>query len=110
MREIKESDWKTLRQLHKVALERFCERILSEVAHVTADRTKTFHQRYLEVWRTLRERDKEMAQAFDDLRRSRALFQIASMKNLGFLTDDELHRFSQETQERVDLLLGSETP
>ena len=28
MREIKESDWKILRQLHSDALERFCRRIL----------------------------------------------------------------------------------
>ncbi len=109
MREIKELDWKILRQLHKVALERFCERILLEIERVYSDRTKSFHEKYLEVWALLRRRDKEMARAFDDLRRSRALIQIASMKGLGVLTDDELRRFSQETQELVGVLLGSES-
>ena len=31
-RTISESDWKLFRQLHALALERFCERVLSEVA------------------------------------------------------------------------------
>ena len=50
MREIKEPDWKILRQLHKVALERFCERILREVERVNSDHSKSFHEKYLEAW------------------------------------------------------------
>ena len=37
MREIKESDWKILRQLHSVALERFCEQILFEIEEIRSD-------------------------------------------------------------------------
>jgi hypothetical protein len=48
MREIKESDWKILRQVHKEALERFCEQILLEVERINSDSAKSFHQRYLE--------------------------------------------------------------
>ncbi len=109
MREIKEPDWKILRQLHKVALERFCERILREVERVNSDHSKSFHEKYLEAWGLLRQRNKEMARAFDGLRRSRAVIQIASMTGLGVLTDDEISQFSQETRELVGELLGSET-
>ena len=35
--EIKESDWKLLRRLHQVALERFCERALTDVQSALAD-------------------------------------------------------------------------
>ena len=107
MREIKESDWKLLRQLHTEALERFCKQILLEVARINADRAKSFHQKYLEIYAVLHRRDREIAQTFNDLRRSRALMMIASMKGHGLLTEDELSRFSQETQELVDVLLGS---
>lgn len=106
MRDIKESDWKFLRQLHKVALERFSERILLEIQSVNSDRAKSFHQRYLDICQVIHRRDKEMAQTFDGLRRSTALIQLASMKDRGLVTEDDFLCFSQETREAVDLLLG----
>ena len=107
MREIKESDWKILRQLHSDALERFCKQILVEIARIQADDKKSFHQRYLEVYAAMQRRDKEIALTFNNLRRSTALAQLAGMKARGLLTEDEFSRFSQETQEIVALLLGS---
>jgi wobble nucleotide-excising tRNase len=104
-RQIKESDWKLFRQVRVQALERFCERILLEVERINSDRARGFHEKYLDVWRVLKRRDKELAQAFDDIRRSTAWSRLASMKVLGLLTEDELRRFSQETREVVDLKL-----
>src|SRR6266481_2915261 len=106
MSEIKESDWKILRQLHSVAVERFCERILVEIEHTQSDSTKSFHQRYLDIYATMRRRDKEISLVFNDLRRSTALAQLAGMKSRDLLTEDEFSRFSQETREIVALLLG----
>jgi len=107
MREIRESDWKLLRQLHSVALERFCEQILSEVERINSDRAKSFHRKYLDIYEVLHRRDKEVAQTFNDLRRSTAFIHIASMKGRGLLTEDEFLRFSQETRDVVHHLLGS---
>jgi hypothetical protein len=107
MREIKESDWKILRQVHKEALERFCEQVLSEIERINSDRAKSFHQRYLDIWQVLRRREKEMAETFNDLRRSTAFTHIASMKGRGLLTEDEFSRFSQEMRHIVALLLAS---
>jgi len=107
MREIKESDWKILRQVHKEALERFCKQILSEVERVNSDSAKSYHQRYLDLWKVLRQRDKELGDTFDDLRRSTAFTQLASMKARGLLTDDEFSRFSGEIRDIVALLLRS---
>ncbi len=106
MREIKESDWKILRQIHKEALERFCKQILSEVERINSDSAKNYHQRYLDLWKVLRKRDKELGETFDDLRRSTAFTHIAGMKARGLMTEDEFSRFSQETQGLVNLLLG----
>jgi len=105
-REIKESDWKILRQVHKEALERFCDQVLSEIERISSDSAKSFHQRYLDIWKVLRRRDKELGETFDNLRRSTAFFQLASMKGRGLLTEDEFSRFSEEIREIVALLLG----
>ena len=37
MRDIKESDWKVFKRLRELALERFCERILGEIAGISSD-------------------------------------------------------------------------
>jgi hypothetical protein len=104
--EIKESDWKFLRRVHTVALERYCEQILLEIRHVNLDKSKSFHQRYLDIFKVLHRRDKEMAETFDGLRRSRAYFQLASMKSRGMVTGDDILCFSQETRDAVNLILG----
>lgn len=106
MRDIKESDWKFLRQLHLVALERFCEQVLLEIQRINSDKAKSFHQRYLDTYELLHRRDKEMAQTFNGLRRSTALIQLASMKARGLLTGDDFLCFSQETGDAVDQMLG----
>ena len=106
MRDINESDWKHLRELHPVALERFCERILVEVTNINADRTRRFHQRYFDIHELLHRRDKELAETFDDLKRSRALEMIAAMTRRGLLTDFEIMRFGQETRTFVGAILG----
>ena len=46
MGQIKESDWKILRQVHSEVLERSCEQILSEVERINSDRTKCFDEKY----------------------------------------------------------------
>jgi hypothetical protein len=106
IRRPKESDWKIFRQLHKVALQRFCERVLAESELLHRDTTRSAHERYLAIYQFFRERDKELAQLFDDFRRSTAVWQIAAIKAHGLLTDEEFARFSQETQNLVAVILG----
>ena len=43
MREIGQPDWKLYRQLHPVALERFCQRVLSDIERPAKDSAKTSH-------------------------------------------------------------------
>lgn len=94
--EITESDWKCFRKLHPVALERFSAQILKEIETISADITKSSHQRYLDIYRIVERRDKELSATFDDLRRSTALMQIVSIYGRGLLTESELMAFSQE--------------
>lgn len=106
MHEIKESDWKVFRQLHPIAVERYCQRVLAENQELANDTTQTAHERYLAIFRLYFHRNKEMARLFDDFRRSTALWQIAAIKGSGLFTDEEFAQFSEETQNLVSVILG----
>ncbi|MBI1906026.1 MAG: peptide ABC transporter substrate-binding protein [Rhodocyclales bacterium] len=102
---ILESDWKVLRRLKPLALERFCERTLAECVQVATGSGDSAHERYLTLYRLVHERDKELARAFNNLRRSSAINALISMTNLDLLTASELAEFSDETRGIVQRVL-----
>jgi hypothetical protein len=99
-----ESDWKSFRKLHELALERFCKRVLDEVEQLCLDDSRSHHQRYLDVHRLLRRRDRELAAAFDDLRRSAMITQLAAIHAQGLVEPEEFARFSPRTRASVEAL------
>jgi hypothetical protein len=105
-RDIAESDWKILRELHPIALDRFCRRILEEIESVVADSGRSHHQRYVAIYQHVERRDREIADAFNDMRRSRAVMRICHLRNLGLLSDEEFARFGDETRAAVQGFLG----
>src|SRR5437016_3726642 len=105
-RTISEPDWKLFRKLQPIALERFCDWVLSEIGNLASDTRKTSHQRYLAVYKRIHRRDKELAAAFNDPRRSTAFQQLACIQSHEMLTDEEMSAFSPETRQVVQLLLG----
>jgi len=109
MREMNESDWKVLRELHSIALERFCRQILLEVKQIDEDSAKSFHQKYLDIFTLVRHRDREIARVFNNPRRSTALIQLAGMESRGLLTSDEYIRLSERTRNTIASLLRSDT-
>lgn len=96
MNDIKESDWKLLRQLKPVALDRYCGRILSEVEGVSSDHGMPLHERYLKVYRLVQDRDDELARMFNNLKRSNAMSKLFLLRQADLLTDDEWDGFSAE--------------
>ncbi|MBV8511531.1 MAG: hypothetical protein JO289_15350 [Xanthobacteraceae bacterium] len=106
MHDIKESDWKTFKPLRQRALERFCGRVLDEVARIGSDQTKSTHERYLAIYRLTQERDDQIDQIFDTLRRSTAVMQICALRLHGLLTDDEVGQFSPEIVDKVGSFLS----
>ena len=99
-----ESDWKIFRELRQVALERFCKRVLDEVERFRLDASRSHHERYLDLYRWLQDRDEELAHAFNDPRRSRMLWKLAAIHAYGLLDSDELARFTPETRETIESL------
>lgn len=102
LEQIRESDWKVFRDLHEPVLARCCEKILSEVTQIVNDTGKGSHERYGLLYGHIKKCDKEIAELFNDFRRSTALFQLVKMKSRGLLTDEEYARFSEETRTRVN--------
>jgi hypothetical protein len=104
-REIKESDWKLFRRLHAVALERFCRQVIEEISRASGNCADNFHQRYLELFDLILKRNEEMAWAFDDMRRSKAIILLANIQESDLLTEEEFSQFSPETRDAVASIL-----
>ena len=100
---IPDSDWNILREINRVALDRFCQRVLEEITAIANDHDldKGSHAKYGTIYRLIQDRDKDIEEAFDDLKRENAIFKIAIMKRRGLIHDDELGRFSQDTLDCV---------
>jgi hypothetical protein len=93
-RTIAEADWKALRRIHPLALERYRERVLAEIERVTHDSTESTHQRYLEIFKIIEQRDREMSNIFNDPKRSNALTELLRYRRskLKFLNDSGPNR------------------
>lgn len=89
---IKEADWKLLRRLHAVALERFCRRVIEEIGGATSGRHGDYHRSFLEVFALVNERNREQARTFDDLRRGKAMILLANMMEGRLLSEEEFSR------------------
>jgi hypothetical protein len=81
--------------------------VLSDIERLASETGKSAHVRYLAVFKLLQRKDKELADAFDDLRRSTAWCQLAVIRSRGLLTEEEFARFSPETRGAVQVFLGA---
>ena len=101
---IPESDWRQFKELHLILRERFCRKVLDELGNVISSSDQSAHERYVKVYRLLERRDKELARAFNDFRRSTAIMQLMIMRSMRLLTDEEMRRFTPETKRHLDAL------
>jgi len=107
--QIPEPDWKLWKPLFQIALERFCQRTLAGAAKY-ATGEGTAHERYLKLYEYVKKRDKELGEVFDYFSRSRATVQIALAVKKKLVTPEELATFSEETRERVAVIVGLARP
>lgn len=107
MIEFPERDWKVLRRVHAAALERFCSRVLAECATILGESGGSAHERYLQLCRHLKDRDRSIAGAFNDMRRSRAMDRLLAMMELGVVTADELAQFTPSVRHSAERILAS---
>jgi hypothetical protein len=93
------------RDVHQTALDRYCKRVLSEIKYVATDSKMTSHERYLQIYKLVHERNETMAGLFDNKSRSKALFMLAGLREHRLVTDEEFARFSQELRDEVEEIL-----
>ena len=78
-----------------------CERIFEKLRKTIDERGDDSHAAYLQLCKTLKQEDKKLGRAFDDLKRSNAILKLVEWRRCKLLSDEELKRFSDETQELV---------
>jgi hypothetical protein len=103
MQPISEPDWKILRRLQPIALERYCRSVLDEVTRVASETSRDSHAQYLKVFKLIEKSDETLGEAFDDPKRSTAFIQLGRMRTLGLVTDEEFASFSEHTQTMASL-------
>ena len=94
-----ERDWKHLRHVHGIALNRFCTQALDEAIAIAQAPGPSAHDRYLHLFDFLLDRNATMATAFDDMRRSTGLQRLTAMVGLNLLTSQELAGFNTDVQD-----------
>jgi hypothetical protein len=104
-----EPDWKQLKAVYPLAVERFSERILSEVQAIMGKTDLSAQDRYRETHNLIRERDKEMAHLFDRYSRSHVFRQLLGIRAAKLITEEEWARFSGRIRESIDGLLEEYT-
>ena len=64
---ISEADWQIYKHIRDLAQNRYAQRVLDEADRIRQDETLSIEDRYAELSRMVRERDKEMLRIFDTL-------------------------------------------
>ena len=96
MRSIRESGWKLISRLKPLALDRLCQRILSQIAELAASPDPA-HDRYLAIYRLIGKRDREIALCCNGLSRSKVVERLTAMRALDLISDEEFAGFSEDT-------------
>ncbi len=109
MIDIKESDWKYLRNLKKVLLDRLCNRILDDIRTECGmeKREQDAHEQYLKVYDLIETGDRMIAECFDDWRRSNIILHIVFLIKHQVIAKDEIDQLSDETKERLKFHLDN---
>ena len=101
---ILEKDWKIIRAIKDEKLNAVCTDILDEIDREIKNKEEKNHKAYLNIWSIVNTRDKDVADMFNDLRRSNAVYKLALWYKNGYLTDKELNEFSEETRSTINAL------
>lgn len=99
-----ESDWKLLRRTKDEALAEACEQALIVVERIAENRADREHEAYLELWKYIKEKDREIANTFNNINRNNAMRSLINMVAYEYISKEKLAEFTEETQEKVLLM------
>jgi len=98
---MKESEWRKFKKLKEICLEQFCDGVLREAENICRTDDKTAHEKYVDLYDLIRARDRELANAFDGLSRSKAFVQLMLMYRMGLVEENQLDEFEDETKNKI---------
>ncbi|KGK42372.1 hypothetical protein LH51_07540 [Nitrincola sp. A-D6] len=99
---MKESDWQKFNVIKEKAIEQFCTQTLNEFEGVIANTGESAHDRYLQLYQLVRNRDKEMAFIFDGHSRSKAPIQLMVIRSHGLADEALLAELSDEFRDQTE--------
>ena len=102
MADLRESDWKLFTKIKDDAIEQFCEKSFSEFREILEDESKTVHERYLQHFKAVINKDKQMSLVFDGHSRSKAWLQMLFIRRAGLANENLLSQLSDEFVEQTD--------
>lgn len=102
MLDISEANWKIFKQIRECALEKYYQQCLNDYVLIAARADMTPRERYLLHYRTVHERDKNLADMFNGLSRSRAFYQLVQIRREGIADPDLVEQLSEEYQRSTD--------
>ena len=91
---ILESDWKYLRKIEPDMLANLCGRINTESQAILSDESMSEHEKYLELYKHIKDSDKIIADCFNDWRRSNIDLKIRHLWHYGLLRETHLNKMS----------------
>lgn len=102
MADIRESDWKLFTKIKNDAIEQFCKKSFFEFKEILEDESKPAHERYLQHFKAVKNKDKKMSQLFDGHSRSKAWLQMLLVRREGLANENLLSQLSDEFFEKTD--------
>lgn len=96
-----DSDWKNYNHLYDLALDRFCQGVLANAQTIAQNDALSAQARYRTLYRFMRNRDKDMAMAFNVGRRREISLSLRLMIAYDLLDDQELAVLSNELRESI---------
>lgn len=95
--DITEADWKVFKKIKQKAVDAFCQQALEDFQAIIDDESVSVHDRYLKLYKKVKNRDKEMTQLFDQGHsRSKAPLQLLSIRSAGLADEKLLEQLSDQ--------------
>ncbi|MBE0502973.1 MAG: hypothetical protein IBX46_02495 [Desulfuromonadales bacterium] len=104
---IPEKDWKYLRSVEKDLLSELCRTINQQAAAIVHSGIGSEHDKYLLLYKHLKDSDAIVAECFDNWRRSNLLFKLPLLHRHKLLRDEHILNLSAETRDRLDLFIDT---
>jgi hypothetical protein len=105
---IAEKDWKYLRSIEKELLSDLCRTINQKAAEIVHSGSGSEHDKYLLLYKHIKDSDAIVAECFNDWRRSNLLFKLPLLHRHKILQDEHIHNLTPETRERLGRFIGME--